>query len=139
MALIKCSECGREVSSLASACPHCGAPISAFNGCIVHFERKKAAFFGSTLNGTVIVDGREVGSASNGAAFDVQLSYGTHSVVFRTIGTGMMGAARDNVVNLTIPSGAKRVVVTMKVNGWDAKTAISGVAKIEIENVQVFR
>ncbi|MDB6054049.1 MAG: hypothetical protein JWN25_1572 [Verrucomicrobiales bacterium] len=26
MALIKCRECGREISSLAAACPNCGAP-----------------------------------------------------------------------------------------------------------------
>lgn len=28
MALIKCSECGKEVSDKASACPNCGFPIS---------------------------------------------------------------------------------------------------------------
>lgn len=27
MALIKCSECGKEISSKASACPYCGCPI----------------------------------------------------------------------------------------------------------------
>lgn len=27
MALIKCTECGRDVSDLAAACPGCGAPI----------------------------------------------------------------------------------------------------------------
>ena len=27
MALIKCHECGRDVSTLAAACPGCGAPI----------------------------------------------------------------------------------------------------------------
>lgn len=27
MALIKCSECGQEVSDKAPACPHCGAPL----------------------------------------------------------------------------------------------------------------
>lgn len=27
MALIKCYECGREISSAASSCPHCGAPV----------------------------------------------------------------------------------------------------------------
>lgn len=27
MALVKCSECGNEVSDKASACPGCGAPI----------------------------------------------------------------------------------------------------------------
>ena len=29
MALIKCSECGSEVSSRATACPKCGNPIAA--------------------------------------------------------------------------------------------------------------
>jgi hypothetical protein len=29
MALVKCSECGREVSSQAAACPGCGCPVSA--------------------------------------------------------------------------------------------------------------
>lgn len=28
MALIKCSECGGQVSDKAASCPHCGAPIS---------------------------------------------------------------------------------------------------------------
>lgn len=28
MALIKCSECGREISDKAEACPGCGAPVS---------------------------------------------------------------------------------------------------------------
>lgn len=27
MALIKCSECGREISDKASSCPHCGCPV----------------------------------------------------------------------------------------------------------------
>ena len=28
MALIKCPECGRDVSTSAEACPHCGYPIN---------------------------------------------------------------------------------------------------------------
>ncbi len=31
MALIKCPECGREVSNVATACPTCGFPIAANN------------------------------------------------------------------------------------------------------------
>lgn len=27
MALVKCSECGKEISSKATACPYCGCPI----------------------------------------------------------------------------------------------------------------
>ncbi|MBE6244151.1 MAG: zinc-ribbon domain-containing protein [Bacteroidales bacterium] len=29
MALIKCKECGKEISDLAASCPHCGAPLKA--------------------------------------------------------------------------------------------------------------
>jgi DNA-directed RNA polymerase subunit RPC12/RpoP len=29
MALIKCSECGKEISDKAPACPSCGAPLAA--------------------------------------------------------------------------------------------------------------
>jgi hypothetical protein len=31
MALIKCEDCGREVSDRAPACPNCGAPIATAN------------------------------------------------------------------------------------------------------------
>lgn len=29
MALIKCKECGKEISTSATACPHCGNPALA--------------------------------------------------------------------------------------------------------------
>ena len=29
MSLVKCPECGREVSTLATSCPHCGCPLGA--------------------------------------------------------------------------------------------------------------
>src|SRR2546430_2046437 len=29
MALIRCYECGKEISSLAAACPSCGAPVGS--------------------------------------------------------------------------------------------------------------
>ncbi len=31
MALIKCSECGREISDKAAACPFCGCPVHLIN------------------------------------------------------------------------------------------------------------
>lgn len=39
MALIKCKECGRDVSNLASSCPNCGAPVISddTNG-IIHIK-----------------------------------------------------------------------------------------------------
>lgn len=34
MALITCPECGKQVSSLAKACPNCGAPTNALSGTV---------------------------------------------------------------------------------------------------------
>ena len=44
MALIKCTECGKEFSDKAAACPNCGCPISEIiKGNITPEEQKKAA------------------------------------------------------------------------------------------------
>lgn len=44
MALIKCLECGREVSDLASICPGCGAPIAALGSTpsSVHPQKRRS-------------------------------------------------------------------------------------------------
>lgn len=44
MALIKCSECGHEVSDKASACPNCGCPIESLGAAqeeVIYEEPKK--------------------------------------------------------------------------------------------------
>jgi len=38
MALIKCPECGRDVSDSAVSCPHCGHPISSNNKTVVQLD-----------------------------------------------------------------------------------------------------
>lgn len=44
MALIKCTECGKEFSDKAAACPNCGCPVSeVIKGNISPEEQKKAA------------------------------------------------------------------------------------------------
>ena len=30
MAMIKCPECGKEISNLANSCPNCGVPIRSY-------------------------------------------------------------------------------------------------------------
>lgn len=42
MALIKCSECGHEVSTHASACPNCGAPITPESPCTDNINESEA-------------------------------------------------------------------------------------------------
>ena len=42
MALIKCPECGREISNKAASCPHCGMPIDSQN--IAPISKVQATF-----------------------------------------------------------------------------------------------
>lgn len=53
MALVLCVECGRDVSSLAQACPGCGCPVAHSTGAMTAEAEsqvgRKAAAFGSEL------------------------------------------------------------------------------------------
>ena len=40
MALIQCSECGKQISSNAESCPHCGNPIQKEHTAIPSYENK---------------------------------------------------------------------------------------------------
>lgn len=98
MALIKCKECGKEVSSLAKNCPNCGAPIMVMKKVKVHFWRKKK-FGGSAITGSVFIDGQHIGIAHNGCEFDVYLPVGNHTISTETTmnqyGTGGKGDSRN--------------------------------------------
>ena len=48
MALIKCSECKKDVSTTATVCPHCGAPVA-------EFSKKKPMTTGSSIGVAIIV------------------------------------------------------------------------------------
>ncbi len=70
MALVKCSECGKEVSDKAAACPGCGAPIAATSPAVslnpashAHVTRTGAGWEG--LGFILIVVGMLVGTAAN--------------------------------------------------------------------------
>lgn len=52
MALINCDDCGKEVSTKASSCPNCGAPIA--NQTTKPIKKKKS-FFGRLIKWTLIV------------------------------------------------------------------------------------
>jgi uncharacterized membrane protein YvbJ len=50
MALTRCEECGREVSSKAAACPHCGAPISGMSIASPEFHGRGEGVFMKSMN-----------------------------------------------------------------------------------------
>ena len=136
MALIKCPECGKEISNNAASCPHCGTPIGD-KKIPVHFERKKS-FVGSANTGTVMVDGVVVGSAGNGASFDVMLTAGSHNVVIESKTQGLLAAGRTNGTNIEIPADAKKVNVQIVLK-TDAGSFLRGGQAIKIGEVQVIR
>lgn len=39
MALIKCAECGKEISDRATTCPACGAPVGEAQAAVVEVTR----------------------------------------------------------------------------------------------------
>lgn len=137
MALIKCPECGKEISDKASVCPNCGTPI-ADKKVKVHFHRKKA-IGGSANTGTVIVDGATVGSAANGAEFDVMLSAGSHNVVIESKTHGLLAAGRSNGTNIDIPNDAKSVDVEIKLKNDISSFFGGGGMAIVIGEVNIHR
>jgi hypothetical protein len=137
MAMIKCPECGRDISDAASACPGCGAPVRKA-GCMVRFERPSAIILGTAVSGMVYVDGQSVGSAATGANFEVYLSYGQHSVSIESNDNTRIASHRSSVDTLDVPKGAKKVVVTIKTKG-DVWSAFGGATRLGIGNVEVIR
>lgn len=98
MALIKCSECSKEVSEKAQSCPNCGSPIAAENLTLTltGFPRR---YIGSKAV-DVLLNGTPVGSVDKGSTVTLKLASGGQ-VDFVT---HYMGKERRQSYNL--PSGA---------------------------------
>lgn len=119
MALITCPECGKEISSKATSCPNCGAPIADLMKIPVYFSRERR-FRGSDFSGTVMVDGVTVGSAGNGAEFKCMLTAGSHNIVINQAASNDIDRflnvnAKTQSKTITIPDDAKSVYISMGV------------------------
>ena len=58
MALAKCPDCGRKVSTEAAACPHCGRPIEQLE--ITFPDKHKYVFDREVIEFSAVVDGKTV-------------------------------------------------------------------------------
>ena len=61
MALIKCPECGKEVSDKAIACPNWGCPITQKNHCVINGVDVDCSFifnneYDYELKGLIMID-----------------------------------------------------------------------------------
>lgn len=138
MAMIKCPECGRDISDKAPACPNCGNPIGN-KKVKVHFHRKKNLLSGTANTGVVLVDGSTVGSAANGAEFDVMLSVGVHNIVIESKTQGLFNAGRSSSATLDIPSDAKSVDVEIVLKNDIGSFIGAGGMAIVVGNISIQR
>lgn len=77
MALIKCKECGKELSDKASACPNCACPIEK--------EKRKVRIIkmgGLALRCSVFIDNQPVGQIGIGSnkIIEIEVPIGTHYI-----------------------------------------------------------
>lgn len=78
MSLIRCSECGKEISDQAKSCPYCGHPLKTAD-CIIHFNwgNPKGNSF---LKTTVVIDNKTIGEMKSGHYMDCTVSEGAHEI-----------------------------------------------------------
>lgn len=108
MALISCPECGREISSNAVVCPHCGNPVPK-KMVPVSFIRLKQ-FNTSQVSASIFIDGSLVGSADNGKTFVLEFPVGKHTISLLTVSNGNATDTRQ----FEIREDTKRVEIEFK-------------------------
>ena len=81
MALIKCPECGKEVSSSAKNCPNCGCPIESRNEAVIRLDSLRVGQIAK-----VYVDGLQITETSSGSIVTIPVPNGRCNVVFETGG-----------------------------------------------------
>lgn len=81
MALIKCEECGKEISDKAKVCVNCGCPIEInLTTRKVIIEQKKMGFIGSGVEIYVYIDNKMVGKTKSGMRLELDLPIGKHNI-----------------------------------------------------------
>lgn len=60
MALIKCNECGKDISDKAIACPNCGCPIQNFPNATISIENKENDFLEFPQLPTIMKIGKQI-------------------------------------------------------------------------------
>lgn len=108
MALIKCAECGKEISDKANACMNCGCPIEK--------EKKKVRIIksgGLALRCSVFIDNQPVGQIGVGGnkSIEIEVPIGTHYISTITQvknQSTIIGAYGDNVMATPITTSTSQ-------------------------------
>ena len=107
MALVKCRECGKEISDTAGTCPSCGVSSPA-GACTLTFSR--AQFVGGGNKIDVYVDGKPYGSLRAKGRFSVPVTAGSHHVELRS-------STKKSVSTVNVTRGDTELHVSISVMG----------------------
>lgn len=132
MALIKCPECGKEVSSNAVACPHCGNPVPK-KMCPVRIERNST--IAMAVNCYVFIDGSMRGEIKSGKSMEIELPVGSHNIYVesnvRAFGYSAADTRSMSGEQFTITDSTRSVSIVVKTKGsWTG-----GVGKCIIDSI----
>lgn len=112
MALVKCPECGKEISSKAAACPNCGNPMPK-QMCDIIFQRLSTMMVAVMCN--VSIDGNPVGTIKSGDELRTTISVGTHRITLESYAAVRAAVPASQVVeNITVEENTKQVNVRIK-------------------------
>lgn len=124
MALIKCVECGREISSNAAACPNCGSPVPKK---MVPVTIERSSTFMMAVNCYVYIDGNMIGELKPGKSMSKALPVGTHYINVqsdvRAFGYSSADTHSASGDEFTITDNTNAVCITIKTKpSWTGGT-----------------
>lgn len=127
MALIKCSECGKEVSSKATSCPYCGNPIGDVE--TTHKQTNNSATFGyaSIVGGILSLIGCFIPflTISILGASNSKSLFGLSDMGFVVVGASLLG------IVLSIPKPSNKYIVPFIAGIVNIIVAVSVANKIK--------
>ena len=132
MALIKCTECGKEISSKANTCPHCGAPLVK--------EKKKGSCLTKILGIFILFIGLifMIGALSNMVSSESEEKECITLDEFTRIETGMTYEEVVNIIGCEGELGSEVSVsdITSELYVWYGADGISN-ANVTFSNNKV--
>ena len=118
MALIKCPDCGKEISDRAANCIHCGCPIGSAQNGVLRIQLNSFLKLFGTMSICVNFEGQKT-IIQRGYYHDfiVPADGKVHNV---TISCGRYGSFGERVFNLSLGSGeSKKIFITYVDAGFD--------------------
>ena len=77
MALVNCKECGKQVSTTAKTCPHCGVDNPGGLAYCILTVHRPSKFSGMAVGVKLYIDGTFVGEIKNGEILNFEVDPGT--------------------------------------------------------------